>query len=65
MNYTFTPEALAAQRKADRKRVRAELRDRIDHCREVGVDFEDVLRWIANENPDLVTEALDEAGAPS
>lgn len=60
-----TARQLEAQARRDRARVRSELRDRIDHAREVGVDFEAVLRTVAHAQPDAVRYALDEAGAPS
>lgn len=45
---------------ADHARVRAELRVRLDRF---GVDHEAALRWLADEHPDLVNEALTETGA--
>lgn len=58
---TYSPEQNDAAAR-DTARVRAELRVRMDRW---GVDFEAALRWLANENPDAVNEALDEIGAPS
>lgn len=65
---TPDPDDEAAQPNAadrDAARMQAELRHRIDHAVEVGVDFEAVLRWVAHERPDVVNEALDEHGAPA
>lgn len=58
-------EARKAARERDRVRVRAELRERIDHCREAGVDFEAVVRSLADIVPDAVHTALDETEAPA
>ena len=58
-------EAHKAARERDRARVRDELRERLDHCREVGLDFEAVVRSLADTVPDAVRTALDEAGAPT
>ena len=63
-NFSKGCAACASAIEADEKRVRAELRDRIDACREVGLDFEDIVRALADKNPDLVREALDDMGAP-
>lgn len=60
-----TAAQLEADAERDRARVRAELRDRIDIAREVGVDFEAVLRAVAHTDPDAVRYALDQAGAPA
>jgi hypothetical protein len=52
--------AAAMQRQVD------ELRDRIDRVvAHDPADVEAALRTLAYAQPDLVTEALDEAGAPS
>jgi hypothetical protein len=48
---------------ADRSRIRAELRDRIDRCDDFAIEA--ALRQLAHDLPDEVNEALDTTGAPS
>lgn len=47
---------------ADRKRVVDELRDRLDRAEPDA--FGQALRWLVDSHPDLVAEALTEAGVP-
>jgi hypothetical protein len=58
-------EARQAEADRDRDRVVAELRERIDHGREVGVDFEAIVRSLSLVVPDVVRAAIDVAGAPT
>lgn len=44
-------------------RIRRELTLRLDRCE--AFDYEAALRWLAQENPDAVNEALTETGGPS
>lgn len=65
VHHPGTPERAAAER--DIKRIRDELRDRLDRC-DAGEDgyAEAALRWLALEgHADAVNEALDETGAPA
>lgn len=51
---------------ANEKRVRDELRDRLDRAGAADPGyFEGALRLLAAEQPDLVNDALDQNGAPS
>lgn len=46
---------------ADNKRIRNELRDRLDRLDDPHIDA--ALRWLANEVPDAVNDALNETEA--
>jgi hypothetical protein len=46
----------------DHARIRRELTLRLDKCDPF--DYEAALRWLADNNPDAVNEALTEIGGP-